>query len=471
MFKSKFYLTNALDINKYRLVVSNKVLFTMPDINIKIIDGGEDTNYTLTTDIGTKLESIYSSYIRGFILSYDNTYVKKILDQHTLDLDIANENLTIVGDKDKFNKLTTRLSEFDIDNSELNKLMQALYKFISHKNTLLIDLSDVEIKKEDSKLSLIFSANDDLEPSRHSFKYTLGKTTGTLNWTETVSNKINSVEEDISLYIAKIDFKKVEKEFKDLFELEDLVIDQPDLGDVARQLSDMNLLVQSFLTISSSPTSVNSATAFRYSYDNGVSLRISEDEDLFIGKQFGHIILINNRTKSQTQINIGDETKWNQLNRPEIKNPITSIFYLYNMITLKPPYERFSNNRVDSLFTRLLYIASHYRSLWIIDHGTNKSSIKLRNSYAFTFEYIDDNSYKVIYKTEGMEDDNGKVFTLEFTFDGMLRLDFKKENEVLETTYITLSSLNKIRKTLSEVEFVNDLEKFRERLNILIKYK
>ena len=295
MFKSKFDLTNVLDINKYRLVVSNKVLFTMPDINVKIIDGGEDTNYTLTADIGTKLEAIYSSYIRGFILSYDNTYVKKILDQHTLDLDIANENLTIVGDKDKFNNLTKRLSEFDIDNSELNKLMQALYKFISHKNTLLIDLSDIEIKKEDTKISLIFSANDDLEPSRHSFKYILGKTTGTLNWTETVSNKINSVEEDISLYIAKIDFKKVEKEFKDLFELEDLVIDQPDLGDVARQLSDMNLLVQSFLTISSSPTSVNSATAFRYSYDNGVSLRISEDEDLFIGKQFGHIILINNK--------------------------------------------------------------------------------------------------------------------------------------------------------------------------------
>lgn len=471
MFKSKFDLSNVLDINKYRLVVSNRVLFTMPYINVKIIDGGEDTSYTLTADIGTKLESIYSGYIRGFILSYDNNYVKKILDQHTLDLDLASENLTIVGDKDRFNKLTTRLFEFDIDDSEINKLMQALYKFVSHKNTLLIDLSDVEIKKEESKLSLIFSANDDLEPSRHSFKYTLGKTTGTLNWSETVSNKVNSVEEDISLYIAKIDFKKVEKEFKDLFEIEDLAIDQPDLGDVARQLSDMNLLVQSFLTISSSPTSVNSATAFRYSYDNGVSLRISEDEDLFIGKQFGHIILINNRTKAQTQINIGDETKWNQLNRPEIRNPITNIFYLYNMITLKPPYERFSNNRVESFFSKLLYIASYYRSLWIIDHGTNKSNIKLRNSYAFTFEYIDDNSYKVIYKTEGMENDIGKVYTLEFTYDGMLRLDFKKENEILETTYVTLSSLSKIRKTLSEVEFVNDLEKFRERLNILVKYK
>lgn len=471
MFKSKFDLTNVLDINKYKLVVSNRVLFTMPDINVKIIDGGEDTNYTLTTEIGTKLESIYSNYIRGFILSYNNTYIKSILDQHTLDLDLANEKLIIVGDKEKFNKLTTRLNEFDIDNSEINKLLQALYKFISNKNNLLIDLSDVEIKKEESKISLLFSANDDLEPSIHSFKYTLGKTTGTLNWSETGSRKVNSVEEDISLYIAKIDFKKVEKEFKDLFELEDLVIDQPDLGDVARQLSDMNLLVQSFLTISSSPTSVNSATAFRYSYDNGVSLRISEDEDLFIGKQFGHIILMNNRTKAQTQINIGDETKWNQLNRPEIKEPITSIFYLYNMITLKPPYERYSSIKVESFFTRLLHIASYYRSLWIIDHGINKSPIKLRNSYAFTFEYIDDNSYKVIYKTEGMEDNSGKVFTLEFTFDGMLKLDFKKENEVLETTYISLSSLTKIRKTLYEVEFVNDLERFRERLNTLVKYK
>lgn len=471
MFKSKFDLTNVLDINKYKLVVSNRVLFTMPDINVKIIDGGEDTNYTLTTEIGTKLESIYSNYIRGFILSYNNTYIKNILDQHTLDLDIANEKLIIVGDKEKFNKLTTRLNEFDIDNSEINKLLQALYKFISNKNNLLIDLSDVEIKKEESKISLLFSANDDLEPSRHSFKYTLGKTTGTLNWSETGSKKVNSVEEDISLYIAKIDFKKVEKEFKDLFELEDLAIDQPDLGDVARQLSDMNLLVQSFLTISSSPTSVNSATAFRYSYDNGVSLRISEDEDLFIGKQFGNVILMNNRTKAQTQINIGDETKWNQLNRPEIKEPITSIFYLYSMITLKPPYERYSSIKVESFFTRLLHIASYYRSLWIIDHGINKSPIKLRNSYAFTFEYIDDNSYKVIYKTEGMEDNSGKVFTLEFTFDGMLKLDFKKENEVLETTYISLSSLTKIRKTLYEVEFVNDLEKFRERLNTLVKYK
>lgn len=471
MFKSKFDLTNALDINKYKLVVSNRVLFTMPDINVKIIDGGEDTNYTIATEIGTKLESIYSNYIRGFILSYNNTYIKSILDQHTLDLDLANEKLIIVGDKEKFNKLTTRLNEFDIDNSEINKLLQALYKFISNKNNLLIDLSDVEIKKEESKIYLLFSANDDLEPSRHSFKYTLGKTTGTLNWSETGSKKVNSVEEDISLYIAKIDFKKVEKEFKDLFELEDLVIDQPDLGDVARQLSDMNLLVQSFLTISSSPTSVNSATAFRYSYDNGVSLRISEDEDLFIGKHFGHIILMNNRTKAQTQINIGDETKWNQLNRPEIKEPITSIFYLYNMITLKPPYERYSNVKIESFFTRLLHIASYYRSLWIIDHGINKSPIKLRNSYAFTFEYIDDNSYKVIYKTEGMEDNSGKVFALEFTFDGMLKLDFKKENEVLETTYISLSSLTKIRKTLYEVEFVNDLEKFRERLNTLVKYK
>lgn len=471
MFKSKFDLTNVLDINKYKLVVSNRVLFTMPDINVKIIDCGEDTNYTLTTEIGTKLESIYTNYIRGFILSYNNTYIKSILDQHTLDLDLANEKLIIVGDKEKFNKLTTRLNEFDIDNSEINKLLQSLYKFISNKNNLLIDLSDVEIKKEESKISLLFSANDDLEPSRHSFKYTLGKTTGTLNWSETGSKKVNSVEEDISLYIAKIDFKKVEKEFKDLFELEDLVIDQPDLGDVARQLSDMNLLVQSFLTISSSPTSVNSATAFRYSYDNGVSLRISEDEDLFIGKQFGHVILMNNRTKAQTQINIGDEAKWNQLNRPEIKEPITSIFYLYSMITLKPPYERYSSIKVESFFTRLLHIASYYRSLWIIDHGINKAPIKLRNSYAFTFEYIDDNSYKVIYKTEGMEDNSGKVFTLEFTFDGMLKLDLKKENEVLETTYISLSSLTKIRKTLYEVEFVNDLEKFRERLNTLVKYK
>ena len=134
MFKSKFDLTNVLDINKYKLVVSNRVLFTMPDIIVKIIDGGEDTDYSLSVDMGDNLESIYSNYIRGFILSYNNTYIKSILDQHTLDLDIANEKLIIVGDKEKFNKLTKRLIKFDIDNSEINILLQSLYKFISNKN-------------------------------------------------------------------------------------------------------------------------------------------------------------------------------------------------------------------------------------------------------------------------------------------------------------------------------------------------
>lgn len=471
MFKSNFDISDILNIDKYRLIVGNKVFFTVPDIKVSIEDGGENTKWSITPKIGDTLESTYSEFIRGFIFSYDNNFIRGMLEEHSLEKDLSNELLSITGNKDSYNLLMGRLKEFNSDTSELNKLMQSLYKFVSHKNNLLLDLSDVKIKKEESKITMIFSSDEDIEPEKHNFKYTLGKTTGTLNWTDTASRKVVSAEEDISLYIAKVNFKKIEQELKDLFLLEDLVIDQPDLGDVANQLSDMNRLVQSFLTIESSPSDIKSATAFRYSYDNGVSLTISEDEDLFIGRQFGNIILINNKTKSQTQINIKDENKWNLLNRPEIKDPITSIFNLFSMITLKRTGDRYSNDKKVNLFMKLLFIIKHYKDLWIIDHGENKKQITLRDTYALSFEYINDRSFKVIYKTEGKDDYSGVPFSLILTYDGMLKLEFKKENESLEVTYINLNSLTKFYKYMTQTDLINDLEEFRRNLNVLVKYK
>ena len=454
----KIDLTNALDISKYKLTMGNRVIFKSPNIPITIKDGGKDTEYEIENIKNLDLENIHQQIISSFIISTDNDFKTRYMTEHSLDKSLVNGDLVLIGDKDKFNSLMSRIKEYEKADSELLKLLNVLYSYVSTKE-INIDITDIMLKVEDGKLKIIFSKNDRFN-NEENIEYVIGDTKVTINWKNKDSNKIEKVNDDVSIYIAKVKFNKLETEINDLFKFDTpLVFDKPDLSQIAREISEFKALINSFLTVGVGRNGFENATAFRYSFDNGVKVNIDEDIDIFIGRQFGIITLSFKKTKASRTVSIRDDSMWKSINRPDIEEPLKAIHELANELYMA------NNVYKNGNFALLLKSLSVELIYDLADDADLKIVVPL-----LTFERINEHSYKFIFTYN--ED-----YKMELVYDGTILATLYKNGNIVDAKYVTttiLSNLSEISFSKKPEEVLTDkikkFERFRDNLNILHKY-
>lgn len=455
--KCKINLTNALNIDNLTLTMGNRVIFCCPNIDMEIEDGGQNTAYLVSNKYNNSVEDIYKTFLDSFLITTNEEFKKEYHTSHTVEKDLENGNLVIEGDKVKFNSLMSRIKEYEKLDSELLALLQGLYNYISTKN-INININDINLKLNNNKLLIIFSKNDSLTREER-IEYNIGDTVVKILWK--YNDKFAEVNDDISLYIAKVKFKKLEKELNDLFELETkLEFDQPDLSGISQEMNEFDALLRSFLTVGVNKDGFVNAAAFRYTYNNGVMVKVNENESIFIGRHFGVISFNNKATKSTRSISILDDRIWKSLNRPEIYEPLKAIYDMSKELDFT---NNFYNNK-DGIIYTLRNLGEFSLKKLLPD-----DAVRLLDP-VITFSRTNDTEFKFIYTYN----ENYKMF---LTYNGLLKIDIYKNDTLIEGIYISdniliLVSTDKSRKqTKNPLEsIIGKFESFRTNLNILSKY-
>ena len=404
MFKTQMDLTNTLDPFKLKVEMGNKLFFKLPNIEIIVEDGGEKSRY-LIEELNHRFDIsvIYFKFLRNFIFSNDQTFISTFFSQHTLENDIQSKLVTLSHPLEDINSYGSKLYHFDKEASQLNKLFQALYKYCTTKK-ILIDIQDIGFKKENN--AVIIEINRLNEPNVVTFMHQIGTTKAVIIHSENTKEL-----DDISLYLAGINYNKLEEELKTIFG-DTITTEKPNLSNIQQDLSDMQKLIQSFLTLEiSTNRSVKNASSFRYSYDNGVILNISEDETVEIGREFGQLIFFNKKTNSETRIPL---FKSDIVDKPAIIEPIKAMRTLYTLFT----------NGILTFLDVLYYaIKDKYKD---VTEGT------------FTFK-LDEQDHPVFTLTT-----NTKEFIVEY--DRLLKLTVnEKENHTfVDSLYFTTQYIQKL---------------------------
>ena len=304
--KCRIDLTSCENVDNYSIIMGNRVIFISPKLEFSVEDGGKNSDYTLENNGNHDLNFIYESFIESFLISNDSDFKKKYLSDHSLEKSIESGEVVIIGDKPKFDNTMSKLREFEKTESNFLSLLQGLYTYMSNKK-ININVSDIHIKHENNGIILIFSKYDMFNKEER-VEYNIGDTTAKFYWKEPGKESESMVNDDISLYISKVKFKEVEKELNELFQFsEPVVFNQPDLSNIAQEISEFNALIRSFLTVGVRNDNFENAEAFRYTFDNGVLVNFNEKIRVFIGREFGMITLSNEETKGSRVISISDE--------------------------------------------------------------------------------------------------------------------------------------------------------------------
>lgn len=452
--KYKIDISKSLDINNYALVMGNRVIFKSPNISIAIKDGGKDTEYELNNPKNSPLETINQEILDLFLLTNDNNTRSNYISEHTIEKGIESNDIELIGDRAKYDNLMNRLKEYEKSESELLILLRGLYTYTTSKE-VNINVQDIRFKLTGNKLAILLSKNDTLENESY-LEYNIGDTTIKLNWKENGKDKV--VQDDISLYIAKVKFKKLEKELNDLFELEPkLEFEQPDLTQISNEMSEFDALIKSFLTVGVSKTGFVNAAAFSYTFNNGVAVNLNESETIFIGRHFGMITISNKETKSSRSISIRDDLYWKSYNKPEVSKPLQAIYFMANELDINSDIY----NRVNS---GLVYFLTELEKD-LVDK-MNLSDTNLVDPI-ITFSRISDNAFKFIYTYN-------QHYKIELTYDNLLKATLYNDNNeeegiLISKEHITRISNRNIYKDIVK-DIVSKLEEFRNQLNILHQY-
>lgn len=452
--KYKIDISKSLDINNYALVMGNRVIFKSPNISIAIKDGGKDTEYELNNPKNSPLETINQEILDLFLLTNDNNTRSNYISEHTIEKGIESNDIELIGDRAKYDNLMNRLKEYEKSESELLILLRGLYTYTTSKE-VNINVQDIRFKLTGNKLAILLSKNDTLENESY-LEYNIGDTTIKLNWKENGKDKV--VQDDISLYIAKVKFKKLEKELNDLFELEPkLEFEQPDLTQISNEMSEFDALIKSFLTVGVSKTGFVNAAAFSYTFNNGVAVNLNESETIFIGRHFGMITISNKETKSSRSISIRDDLYWKSYNKPEVSKPLQAIYFMANELSKNND----TYNRVNS---GLIYFLTELEKD-LVDK-MNLSDTNLVDPI-ITFSRISDNAFKFIYTYN-------QHYKIELTYDNLLKATLYNDNNeeegiLISKEHITRISNRNIYKDIVK-DIVSKLEEFRNQLNILHQY-
>lgn len=408
MFKTEMDLTNTLDPFKLKLEMGNKLFFRLPDIEIKVDDGGEKSKYTIeNVDHTIEMSKMYAAFLDKFIFSNDQSYRDTFFNEHTLQRDIANGLLTVTPDLNTINTYCNKLRNFDKETSQLNKLLQALYKYSTTKK-IVIDTEAINFKKEEN--NVIVEINQPITGTV-GLKHKIGETKATIKGNET------TLEDDISLYLAGINYNKLEEELQTIFG-DTITTNKPDLSDIKHDLSDMQKLIQSFLSLEiSTNRETKGASSFRFSFDNGVMLNLSEDETLELGREFGQIILYNKRTNTETRLPL---SRARSINRPNIVEPIIAMRALY-----------------------LLFVDGSITLLDVLLKAIQTKDNQVSNGI-FTFKLNEQLQPELNLSTE---ENNYTILS-----DNMLKLTITKKegNEFKDSLYFTVYDIENIIKDLAK---------------------
>lgn len=452
--KYKIDISKSLDINNYALVMGNRVIFKSPNISIAIKDGGKDTEYELNNPKNSPLETINQEILDLFLLTNDNETRRNYISEHTVEKGIESNDIELIGDRVKYDNLMNRLKEYEKSESELLILLRGLYTYTTSKE-VNINVQDIRFKLTGNKLAILLSKNDTLENESY-LEYNIGDTTIKLNWKENGKDKV--VQDDISLYIAKVKFKKLEKELNDLFELEPkLEFEQPDLTQISNEMSEFDALIKSFLTVGVSKTGFVNAAAFSYTFNNGVAVNLNESETIFIGRHFGMITISNKETKSSRSISIRDDLYWKSYNKPEVSKPLQAIYFMANELDINSDIYNRGNSGLVYFLTEL--------GKDLVDK-MNLGDTNLVDPI-ITFSRISDNAFKFIYTYN-------QHYKIELTYDNLLKATLYNDNNeeegiLISKEHITRISNRNIYKDIVK-DIVSKLEEFRNQLNILHQY-
>lgn len=452
--KYKIDISKSLDINNYALVMGNRVIFKSPNISIAIKDGGKDTEYELNNPKNSPLETINQEILDLFLLTNDNNTRSNYISEHTIEKGIESNDIELIGDRAKYDNLMNRLKEYEKSESELLILLRGLYTYTTSKE-VNINVQDIRFKLTGNKLAILLSKNDTLENESY-LEYNIGDTTIKLNWKENGKDKV--VQDDISLYIAKVKFKKLEKELNDLFELEPkLEFEQPDLTQISNEMSEFDALIKSFLTVGVSKTGFVNAAAFSYTFNNGVAVNLNESETIFIGRHFGMITISNKETKSSRSISIRDDLYWKSYNKPEVSKPLQAIYFMANELDINSDIYNRGNSGLVYFLTEL--------GKDLVDK-MNLGDTNLVDPI-ITFSRISDNAFKFIYTYN-------QHYKIELTYDNLLKATLYNDNNeeegiLISKEHITRISNRNIYKDIVK-DIVSKLEEFRNQLNILHQY-
>ena len=458
--KYKIDISKSLDINNYSLVMGNRVIFKAPNISIAIKDGGKDTEYELNNPKNSPLETINQELLDLFLLTNDNDTRRNYISEHTIEKGIESNDIELIGDRAKYDNLMNRLKEYEKSESELLNLLRGLYTYTTSKE-VNINVQDIRFKLTGNKLAILLSKNDTLENEAY-LDYNIGNTTIKLNWKE--NGKDKTVQDDISLYIAKTKFKKLEKELNELFDLEPkLEFEQPDLTQISNEISEFDALIKSFLTVGISKTGFVNAAAFSYTFNNGVAVNLIKDETIFIGRHFGMITINNKETKSSRSISIRDDLYWKSFNRPEVSKPLQAIYFMANELNINSDiYNRASRGLIyflTELGKDLLSKMASDNTIRILDPVIN-------------FARISDNAFKFIYTYN-------EHYKLELTYDNLLKATLYNDNNEEEGMLVSKTHLLRVATRNLDNGFkdrdlmkdtISKLEEFRNHLNILHQY-
>lgn len=434
MFKTHMDLTNTLDPFKLKIAMGNRLFFKLPNIDLTVDDGGEKSKYTIENiDHTFDLSVIYQGFLNKFIFSNDQSYRNLFFSTHSLSEDITAELVTLSHELDVVNGYSNKLSAFDKEASQLNKLFQALYKYSTTKK-VLIDIQDIGFKKDGT--SIVVEINQLEDPNVVALSHKIGETKVKLN-----QNKVE-LQDDISLYLAGIKYDELEKELKSVFG-DTITTEKPDLSGIQNDLSDMQKLIQSFLTLEiSTNRALKNASSFRFSYDNGVMITLSEDETLEIGREFGLLIFYNKKANSEIRV---PHFKFDTVNRPNIIEPIKSMRSLYVLF----------NNGALTLLDVLLYALKDKDNT--IKEGTFTFKLDEKNNPEITLtteakEYIIsyDNLLKLtINKIEGKAFVDSLYFTTD-QIENLIKKNAPNEDSKIpiDTFFIWLNALKENLRTL-----------------------
>ena len=456
----KIDISKSLDINNYSLVMGNRVIFKAPNIDVTIKDGGKDTNYELNNPKNSTLEVINQEILDLFLLTNDNDTRRNYLAENSVEKGLENNNLELVGDKVKYDALMTRLKEYERKDSELLNLLRGIYTYTTSKE-VNINVQDIRFKLTGNKLAILLSKNDTLENESY-LDYNIGDTTIKLNWKE--NGKDKTVQDDLSLYIAKVKFKKLEQELNELFDLEPkLEFEQPDLTQISKEISEFDALIKSFLTVGINKNGFTNAAAFSYTFNNGVAVNLNANETIFIGRHFGIITISNKETKSSRSISIRDDLYWKSYNKPEVSEPLQAIYFMANELNI-------NNDYYDRVNSGLIYFLIELGKD-LVDKMVPDNTIRLIDP-VITFTKVSDNSFKFIYTYN-------EHYKMEITYDNLLKATLYNDNNEEEGILISKNYITKIATRNLEKGFrgrdvtkdtISKFEEFRSQLNILNKY-
>lgn len=455
--KCRIDLTSCENVDNYSIIMGNRVIFKSPNLEFSVEDGGKNSDYTLENNGNHDLNFIYQSFIESFIISNDSDFKKKYLSDHSLEKSIESGEVVVIGDKSKFDTTMSKLRDFEKTESNFLSLLQGLYTYMSNKK-ININVSDIHIKHENNGIILIFSKYD-MFNDRERVEYNIGDTTAKFYWKESGKESESMVNDDISLYISKVKFKEVEKELNELFQFsEPVVFNQPDLSNIAQEISEFNALIRSFLTVGVRNDNFENAEAFRYTFDNGVLVNFNEKIRVFIGREFGMITLSNEETKGSRVISISDERSWKNLNMPELSDPLIAIHYMANELN----HSKLIKNNIlldhienlEKYVTRKLNLENEFSGNYLLTFSKINET-----EFMFKLSFNDTHYIKVIY-------------------NGLLKMEYYINDELNEGIYINNTIMNNANNTINNKYnnidsvkiFSEKTENFRKYLNMLNKY-